>query len=207
MLHLWWPQHSQGCAEGLVLNTIGQWLCLAVREKVESGLTQKKLLVVVSPPEADSTEIEYNIIALQQRKHQRCNSSLRLQVIVLVLWKGERRTLPLEMDVSVGRREGQDGPTFGSPGTIINGGLPSEEHTVPALLNLGKNELSVPLAAWSQPGAPCAAHLQWFMHWCSSVWRGGLATPLLNGMGTTGGKLSRGDGWSYRELLREKAVL
>lgn len=49
--------------------------------------------------------------------------------------------------MSVGRREGQDGPTFGSPRTIINGGLPSEEHTMPALLNLGKNKLSVPLAA------------------------------------------------------------
>ena len=46
-----------------------------VREKVEAGLTQKKVLLMAFPLEADSTEIEYNVIALQQRKQQRCNSS------------------------------------------------------------------------------------------------------------------------------------
>lgn len=125
MLYLWGHQHSQGCAEGLVLNKTGQWLCLVVRENVEAGLTQKKVLVMVFPLEAESTEIEYNVIALQQRKCQTCSSSPWLQVIVGPLREeSERRPLPPEMDVSVGRREGQDGPTFGSPRAMINWGAP-----------------------------------------------------------------------------------
>lgn len=52
--------------EGLVLNMIGKWLCLVVREKAEAGLTQKKMLVMVFSLEVDSIEIEYNVIAPQQ---------------------------------------------------------------------------------------------------------------------------------------------
>lgn len=151
------------------------------------------------PLKVVGTERECNDFVLQQWKHQR----LQQLRVTAGLLKCERRSLSLEMDVSLQRKERWNGPTFGSPEAIMNWGLMSEKHPVPALLAMARTKMWVLLAVWWQHCAtqPCATHLQGLMHLCSSVWREGISTVF-----TTGEKLSHSDGFSHGELLREKAM-
>lgn len=177
IFYVWWHQHSQGHADGLLLNKIGHYLCLVAREKVEIALTYKHL-------EKGACNGIFSRSCWDIKRMQWfCAAAVKAPEIATALcdsWSFEMwEEIPFPGDGCVPSEKG------GMEWAHIwlswsHNELRAHEWEAPCACTAshGQNQdvsaAGCMMAALCHPAMwqPCATHLQGLMHQCSSVWRG-----------------------------------